>query len=139
MSTGARLGLGYDFGAVQHTSTFLAHQVLHLAKVNGRQSVLLELLFSAFFEQGRNLGRVEELVALAGELGLAPAEVRRALTEARYADAVRADRELAGTRGVLNIPTYIIDGQSPIHGAKRPAILTAALRSAAERREAVHD
>ena len=74
---------------------------------------------------------MSELVALAGEVGLAPAEVRRALTEACYADAVRADRELARTRGVVSIPTYLIDGQSPIRGAKRPALLAATLRSAA--------
>jgi predicted DsbA family dithiol-disulfide isomerase len=44
-STGARLGLAYAFDRVQHTSTFLAHQLLHHAKANGRQLPMLEVLF----------------------------------------------------------------------------------------------
>ena len=68
--TGARLGLAYDFDRVQHTSTFLAHQLLHHAKAHGRQLPMLDVLFSAFFEHGRDLRRVDELVTLAGQVGL---------------------------------------------------------------------
>ena len=55
--TGARLGLSYDFDGVQHTSTFLAHQLLHHAKANGRQLPMLDVLFSASFQRGRDLRR----------------------------------------------------------------------------------
>lgn len=47
------------------------------------------------------------------------------------AEAVRADRVLATQAGVTNIPTYVITGGTPILGAKRPAVLLAALRKAA--------
>lgn len=43
-STGARLGLAYDYDTVQHTSTFLAHQLLHHAKAHGLQHPLLDAL-----------------------------------------------------------------------------------------------
>ena len=36
-TSGARLGLAYHFDNVRHTSTFLAHQLLHHAKANGRR------------------------------------------------------------------------------------------------------
>ena len=74
--TGARLGLSYDFDGVQHTSTFLAHQLLHHAKANGRQLPMLDVLFSAFFERGRDLRGIDELVALAAEVGLDGAGAR---------------------------------------------------------------
>lgn len=90
---------------------------------------MLEALFSAFFEQGRDLRDVEELVALAVGCGLDAGGAREALSSGRYADAVRADRALAQAYGVTNIPTYVIAGGPPIHGAKRPAVLLAALRS----------
>jgi predicted DsbA family dithiol-disulfide isomerase len=134
-STGARLGLVYDFDHVQHTSTFLAHQVLHHAKASNRQMPMLDVLFSAFFERGRDLRRVDELVALAAEVDLDPAETRKVLDTGHYTDAVRADRELAATYGVAKIPTYVVDGQRPIHGARRPAVLVEALRAAAEHAE----
>src|SRR5689334_6803730 len=103
-STGARLGLAYEFDRVQHTSTFLAHQMLHHAKACGRQSPMLDVLFSAFFERGRDLRDINELVALAAEVGLDTAESRTVLETGRYADAVRADRDLAATHGVTTIP-----------------------------------
>ena len=131
-STGARLGLAYDFGTVQHTSTFLAHQLLHHAKANGRQLPMLDVLFSAFFEQGRDLRGIDELVALAAEVDLDAAITREVLEVGRYANAVRADRELAAGYGVTKIPTYVVAGQPPIHGARRPAVFVEALRTAAE-------
>lgn len=114
-STGTRLGLAYDFDRVQHTSTFLAHQLLHHAKAGGRQLPMLDVLFSAFFEGGRDLRRLDELVGLGAEVGLDAAHTRTALETGRYADAVRADRELGATYGVAKIPTYVMAGQPPIH------------------------
>jgi predicted DsbA family dithiol-disulfide isomerase len=129
--TGARLGLSYDFDNVQHTSTFLAHQLLHHAKAHGRQLPMLDVLFSAFFERGRDLRGIDELVALADEVDLDSTGTREVLETGRYAGAVRADRGLAVANGVTKIPTYVVAGQPPIHGAKRPAVLVEALRRAA--------
>ena len=111
--TGTRLGLAYDFDRVQHTSTFLAHQLLHHAKADGRQIPMLDVLFSAFFEEGCDLRRVDELVALAGEVDLEPADARTALETGRFAGAVRADRELAAAHGVSKIPTYVVGTDTP--------------------------
>lgn len=131
-STGARIGLAYDFDRVQHTSTFLAHQLLHHAKAGGRQLPMLDVLFSAFFETGRDLRRLDELVGLGAEVGLDAAHTHMVLETGRYANAVRADRELGATHGVAKIPTYVMAGQPPIHGARRPTVLVEALRRAAE-------
>lgn len=131
-STGAKLGLAYAFDRVQHTSTFLAHQLLHQAKEHGLQKPVLEALFSAFFEQARDLRGIDELVAIGVACGLEAAEIRDSLATGRFAEAVRADHGLAKEAGVTSIPTYVIAGGEPIHGAKRPAVLLAALRSAAQ-------
>jgi predicted DsbA family dithiol-disulfide isomerase len=129
-SSGARHGLAYDFDRIQHTSTFLAHQLLQHAKASGRQLPTLDVLLSAFFERGRDLRDIDELVALAAEAGLEASEARTVLETGRYADAVRVDRDLAAAHGVTTIPTYVVQGQPPIHGAKRSAILVEALRTA---------
>jgi predicted DsbA family dithiol-disulfide isomerase len=86
----------------------------------------------AFFERGRDLRDIDELVTLAADVGLAASEARTVLQTGQYADAVRADRDLAAARGVTTIPTYVVPGQPPIHGARRPAVLVEALRRAAE-------
>ena len=130
-STGARHGLSYDFDRVQHCNTFLAHQLLHHAKAQRRQLPMLEVLFSAFFERGRDLRGVDELVALAAEVDLEAGETRKALQTGRFAGAARADRDAATAYGVTKIPTYVVGRQPPIHGAKRPAMFVEALRAAA--------
>src|SRR5690606_1300729 len=84
-------GLAYDFDALQHTNTLKAHEVLHLANARGVQLDLVEQLFSAYFEQGRHLGDDDELARLGAEVGLDEAEVRRALADGTFREAVRQD------------------------------------------------
>jgi predicted DsbA family dithiol-disulfide isomerase len=124
----------YDFEGVQHTSTLLAHQLLKLARTHGRQDAMLEALFTAFFAEGRDLRQIDELVGIAGGVGLDAGEVRRVLVSRRYLDAVRADRELAATYGVIGIPAYVVEGKQLIHGAKRREVIAEVLRRAVVRR-----
>jgi predicted DsbA family dithiol-disulfide isomerase len=130
--TGARLGLVYDFDAVQHTNTLRAHQLFQHAKVQGVAEKMLEALFSAFFERGRDLRRMDELAVLAGEVGLNSAAARNALESGHCFAAVVADRALAATYGVISIPTYVFERQDRIYGARRPAVIAEALRRAAQ-------
>ena len=66
----ADAGLEYRFDLLKHTNTVKAHELLHFAKEQGRQLELAERLMSAYFTEGRHLGREDELVALAAEAGL---------------------------------------------------------------------
>ena len=72
-------GLDYDYDSLQHTNTINAHQLLHPAKERGLQLEMKERLLSAYFVEGRHVGRVEDLADLAAEVGLDPAEVIRSL------------------------------------------------------------
>lgn len=127
-------GLAYDFDALQQTNTLLAHQLLALAKAHGRQLDMKERLLSAHFEQGRHVGRVDDLVDLATEVGLDPEEVRAALTEGRYLDVVEADRDQGFEYGINGVPFHVIDGRFAVSGAQEPAAFLDALRRAAGER-----
>ena len=59
------VGLNYDFDALQHTRTVKAHQLLHFAKAQGKQIEAEERLMKAYFEEGRHVGRDEDLADLA--------------------------------------------------------------------------
>lgn len=124
-------GLAYDFGSLQHTNTVLAHQLLHLAREHGLQAEMKERLLSAYFVEGRHVGRVEELAALAAEVGLDPAEVTTALQEDRHLDDVRADQREAIELGVNGVPFFVLEGRWGVSGAQSPDTFLAALRQAA--------
>ncbi len=124
-------GLQYDFGALQHTNTVLAHQLLHHAKAHGRQVELKERLLKAYFEQGRHVGRVDDLVALAAEVGLDPDEARAALESDRHLQDVRADQQQAVALGIRGVPFFVLDKRLGVSGAQDPEVLLDALREAA--------
>jgi len=111
-------GLEYRFDLLKHTNTVKAHELLHFAKENGRQAELAERLMSAYFTQGRHLGREDELVALAGDVGLDPDAARDALRTERYLRAVRADQAQASAYGINGVPFFVIDGKYGVSGAQ---------------------
>jgi len=132
-------GLRYDFKALRHTKTLLAHQATHHARAQGRQEPMVERLFQAYFEQGRHVGRAEELAALGAEVGLDPQETARVLAEGVYADAVAEDIAIAREAGINGVPFYIIDGRYAVSGAQSSELFASALHQAAAPRSAADD
>jgi predicted DsbA family dithiol-disulfide isomerase len=129
-------GLSYDFDRVQQTNTALAHQALHHAKVVGTQGDLAERLFRAHFEEGRHVGRVEDLVALGADAGLDGDRLRAALEDGRYADAVQQDIAAAHSLGVRGVPFYVLDERYGISGAQSPEVFASVLQRVVDDRAA---
>ncbi|MFE4464315.1 DsbA family protein [Oerskovia sp. NPDC056781] len=120
-------GLAYDFDALQHTKTLKAHELLHLAKSRGKQVEMKERLLKAYFEQGRHVGRIDELVALATEVGLDADEVRAALESGEFADDVEQDIAQARAYGISGVPFFVFNGKYGVSGAQDPAVFTQVL------------
>ncbi|MDQ1136772.1 putative DsbA family dithiol-disulfide isomerase [Microbacterium sp. SORGH_AS 1204] len=114
----AEAGLAYRFDILQHTNTVKAHELLHFAKQNGKQLELAEVLMSAYFLEGKHVGRDDDLVALAVEVGLDQDAAREALASQRYRAAVRADQEQAQQFGITGVPFFVIDGKYGVSGAQ---------------------
>ena len=133
----ADVGLAYDFDALRHANTRKAHQVLHLAKAQGRQLALAERLFAAYFEEGRHIGHDDDLAALAADAGLDPAEVLDALRDRTFTDDVDADIDQARAYGITGVPFFVVDGRYGISGAQDPALFAQALTQASEDRTKV--
>lgn len=133
----AEAGLEYRFDRVQHTNTVKAHELLHFAAAQGRQPELAERLMSAYFSEGRHLGRVDELVALAADAGLDPHAARAVLEAHTYLPAVRADQAMAAEYGISGVPFFVLDGTYGISGAQSAEVFAQALNQVwAERRAA---
>jgi len=132
----ADAGLAYRFDILKHTNTVKAHELLHFAKENGKQLELAEVLMSAYFLEGKHVGRDDDLVALAVEVGLDEAEARDALASQRYRAAVRADQEQARQFGITGVPFFVIDGKYGVSGAQPVEAFTQIARQVwGERRE----
>jgi predicted DsbA family dithiol-disulfide isomerase len=132
----ASVDLEYRFDLLQHTNTVLAHELIHFASASGKQLEMTERLMSAYFTEGRHLGRAEELVALAGEIGLDTAAAAVALETHEFLDDVRADERQATELGINGVPFFVIDGKWALSGAQEPATFAAALAHAERERDA---
>ncbi len=120
-------GLAYDFDALQHTKTLKAHELLHFAKSHGKQVEMKERLLKAYFEQGRHVGRIEELAALAAEVGLDADEARTVLENGDFEDAVEQDIAQARAYGISGVPFFVFNGKYGVSGAQDPAVFTQVL------------
>jgi len=125
------VGLHYDYAANQPTNTLRAHELLHFAKAHGRQAEMKERLMSAYFVRGEHVGRIDELVRMAEELGLDGAAAREALVSRRYAAAVEADIRQAAAYGIRGVPFFVIDGRYGVSGAQESAVLLGVLSDVA--------
>jgi predicted DsbA family dithiol-disulfide isomerase len=114
----ASVGLDYDYDHLQHTNTVLAHEAIHFAKAQGKQLELTERLLSAYFLEGRHVGKVDDLAALGAEIGLDPVALTAALESHEFLGAVREDQQTAAEYGINGVPFFVIDGKYGVSGAQ---------------------
>lgn len=124
-------GLSYDFDALQHTNTIKAHELLHYAKAQGRQLDMKERLLAAYFEEGRHVGRIDDLADLAEEIGLDRADVVEALKSEQFVPDVQADKDQAIAYGITGVPFFVIDRKFGVSGAQDPSVFVDVLQKAA--------
>jgi len=123
-------GLDLDFDAALTVNTLDAHRLLHLAADQGVGDAAKERLLRAHFTEGADLSDPETLVRLAGEAGVDSDRAREVLAGTEYADAVRADIELAQAFGATGVPFFVIDRKYGISGAQPAEAFLQALRTA---------
>jgi predicted DsbA family dithiol-disulfide isomerase len=131
VSRAADVGLAYDFESLHHTNTVKAHQLLHYAKARGVQLDLVERLLSAYFEQGRHLGRLDVLADIADEAGLDRADVLRSLETDEHLADVRADQRQAAAFGINGVPFFVFDSRYGVSGAQAPEMFRGVLDTVA--------
>lgn len=127
----AAVGLDYDYDSLQHTNTIRAHQLLHYARAHGLQVEMKERLLSAYFVEGRHVGRIDELGDLAAEIGLDRDDVVRSLQEEEFLDDVRRDQRQAMAYGIHGVPFFVFAGKYGVSGAQPPEMLLQALEHVA--------
>lgn len=126
-------GLQFNYDSVKHTNTMDAHRLLHFAKQFGKQEVVLELLYKAYFTDSLHIGEHETLLSLAAQAGLDLQETAFMLLDSnRYKSDVHEDQHAAGRLGVRGVPFFLINDCYAISGAQPVEAFTQALNTAWE-------
>ena len=103
---------GLPFGNRDKTyNSRLAQELGKWAESKGRGQAYHDAVFRAYFAEGRNIGQLSELLALAGSLSLPVEEARKVLEERSFKDLVDADWQRSYRMGVQAVPTFLLNGQ----------------------------
>ena len=134
---GAAVGLTFDFDAIERApNTMLSHRLVWLTPEPLR-GAMLDAIYAAYFEFGRDIGDLDVLVALAGEVGLDAETTRAALLGDAAEDQVLADVDYARQAGISGVPFFIFNGKYAFSGAQPPASIRRVMEKvAAESRAA---
>ena len=132
-AAGRSVGIPFDFDAIERQpNTLQAHRLVAWAqsRSEGDADALVEGLFRANFIEGRFVGSIDELVAIATAAGYGPADADAFLRS----DALRAEVAQSDARareiGIGGVPFFIFDGKTAVSGAQEPAAIVEAIAKA---------
>jgi predicted DsbA family dithiol-disulfide isomerase len=130
---GLEIGINFRFDLIQRMpNSRRSHLLIAHAARRGRQGKVKERVMQAYFEEGVDIGDLEELVRLGVEAGLSERDSRAALVLREGQDGVVAAERHAGALGITAVPTFIFDGQYTLSGAQEPANLARVFDQVAE-------
>lgn len=116
---GQELGIELHFDQMSRApNTADAHRLILLANSRGREWEAVNRLYRAYFTEGKDLGDLDELTAIASEIGLDADEVRAFLQTDEGLDIVRQSQEVAGQLGITGVPFFIFNSQYAVSGAQ---------------------
>jgi len=125
-------GLVFNHDKMERTpNTVDAHRLIWLAGQQGKQDVVVEGLFAAYFNEGRDVGDPNVLVDVGASAGLNRAKVLAMLASDEGQAQVRSELQRAVNLRVSGVPTVLVDGVPLFSGAIRADLMEAALRTAA--------
>ena len=121
---GEATGINFRFDLITRMpNTRRSHLLIAHAARSGRQAVVKDRIMRAYFEEGCDVGDIEELVRLAVDVGLSERESRSALILRSGQDGVIAAERHAAVLGITGVPTFVFDGQYTVSGAQEVGTL----------------
>jgi len=123
VATGKSLGIDFNYDKILMTPNTLAgHRLLWWAEQRNHQDPLVEALFSAYFVEGRDVGRHDVLAEIASEVGLPPAEASAFLDSDAGQQEVK-EEELKGLKlGLQGVPFFVLNSVPTFSGAQMPQV-----------------
>lgn len=125
-TTGHELGIRFDFDRMTRIpNTLDAHRLVNSTGPE-QQDRLVELLFSAFFEQGLDISQQDVLVALAESIDISPAHTVSVLADENSRTVVLADQARLRESGLSAVPGFLLNRRVAVSGAAESGVLVRA-------------
>lgn len=123
----AALESGVTFNLAKVTksvNTRMAHMLVAAAATVQRGGEMTAALFKAYWQDGRDVGDFETLVAIAVEQGFDEQAARDELANDELRETIIGLEAHAQKVGVTGVPFFIVDGKLAVSGAQPPEVWT---------------
>ncbi|MCR6641743.1 MAG: DsbA family oxidoreductase [Sporocytophaga sp.] len=131
-SVAAQDGLKFDFNKqLKSPNTLDSHRIIWFAEKTGKQRATVEAFFKAYFEDGVDLTKKENLISVATSAGLEAEKVKALLESDEGLDEVKESERFIQGAGVSGVPFYIINDKYGISGAQPADVFVKALKDIA--------
>lgn len=128
---GREEGIPFAFEKIEVSpNTLDAHRLILWSRSDDLQDEVVELLFKAYFVEGRNLAKAATLVEISAEAGMQSDLVEQLFETDSDLAKLKRQIDQASEMGVTGVPFFIIDGRFALAGAEDPATIAAALQHA---------
>ena len=112
------LGIKFTRGRTHTPNSHLALEAAEFAFENGDWWQFHRAMLKAYFEDLKDIGDIETIVAVATSTGLPEGPMRQALLDRSYSDRVDEGISWSKQIGVSAIPTFVLDQRYGIVGAQ---------------------
>ncbi|MET1057738.1 MAG: DsbA family oxidoreductase [Pedobacter sp.] len=126
----AEVGLQFNIANTVVANSFNAHRLIQLAKSMGLDNEMEELLFTAYFIDGKNIDDSQVLTALGLAAGLERLAIESMLNGFDFSNEVRADEHIAQQIGISGVPFFVFDQKLAVSGAQSPETFLGAMEEA---------
>ena len=129
IAAGESEGIHFAFDKTERTpNTVDAHRLIWLADQHGCQNAVVEALFRAYFNEGRDIGNHQTLIDVVSEAGLERKVAESMLGSDEGMDVISNARELSQRHLVTGVPFFIINNAITLSGAQEPVTFLDAFR-----------
>ncbi|MBL8710846.1 MAG: DsbA family oxidoreductase [Rhodospirillaceae bacterium] len=121
---GRHEGIDFRFDRITRTpNTLRSHRLIQAASRIGRESALMDRLYSAYFTEGADIGDAAALIRYAEEIGLPPETAQSAVEGLPEIDMALNEDFQSRRLGITGVPYFIFNGRFGLSGAQEPEVL----------------
>ena len=125
-------GLDFHFEKAILANSLNAHRLSHLAKKHNLSNELEELLFKAYFTQGKDVNDWNTLQEIGQKAGLNIDEIKELINSDIFTKEVIQDQQQAKELGVTGVPFFVFDNKYAVSGAQPTDVFLKTLEKAWE-------
>ena len=117
--TARESGIQMNFGGIKRTpNTINAHRLIHWAGIEGKQNAVVDRLFKAYFQEGRDISEHFVLTRIASAVGMDSEAMRRLLESNADTDDIRARDADSRRKGIQGVPAFLVANEYVVQGAQ---------------------